>query len=262
VQAREVRLGASPLRGHVEHAPDRPDRVDVAGFLALVSWREHELGGPRVTQPVAVADEDVEGPAPARPPASPRGSRGCRCCSARREGEGAASHAPRRTCGPARDPISRPRRGLAAGRGGERRRRANPGSMCRTGTGSRRAAAAPSHPPRAPIPPAGDPRCPASSSVSIPTGHAAFSAASMPVFQHPPGEVPLGQDRLEGRSISVAATRGRVGMALVLPAALLEARGAKTGAVRRNAVIYFHTGKNGRRVCRSGGGGIRTPGPG
>ncbi len=36
------------------------------------------------------------------------------------------------------------------------------------------------------------------------------------------------------------ATRGRVGMGLVLPTALLETRGAKTGAVRRNAVIYFH----------------------
>jgi deazaflavin-dependent oxidoreductase (nitroreductase family) len=36
------------------------------------------------------------------------------------------------------------------------------------------------------------------------------------------------------------ATRGRVGMGLVLPTALLETRGAKSGAVRRNAVIYFH----------------------
>jgi deazaflavin-dependent oxidoreductase (nitroreductase family) len=38
------------------------------------------------------------------------------------------------------------------------------------------------------------------------------------------------------------ATRGRVGMGLVLPTALLETRGAKSGAVRRNAVIYFHDG--------------------
>ena len=36
------------------------------------------------------------------------------------------------------------------------------------------------------------------------------------------------------------ATRGRVGMGLVLPTALLETRGAKTGAVRRNGVIYFN----------------------
>jgi deazaflavin-dependent oxidoreductase (nitroreductase family) len=35
-------------------------------------------------------------------------------------------------------------------------------------------------------------------------------------------------------------TRGRLGMGLVLPTALLETRGARTGAVRRNAVIYFH----------------------
>ena len=36
------------------------------------------------------------------------------------------------------------------------------------------------------------------------------------------------------------ATRGRLGMGLVLPTALLETKGAKSGAVRRNAVIYFH----------------------
>ena len=36
------------------------------------------------------------------------------------------------------------------------------------------------------------------------------------------------------------ATRGRVGMGLVLPTALLETQGAKSGAVRCNAVIYFH----------------------
>jgi deazaflavin-dependent oxidoreductase (nitroreductase family) len=36
------------------------------------------------------------------------------------------------------------------------------------------------------------------------------------------------------------ATRGRLGMGLVLPTALLETRGAKSGATRRNAVIYFH----------------------
>jgi deazaflavin-dependent oxidoreductase (nitroreductase family) len=36
------------------------------------------------------------------------------------------------------------------------------------------------------------------------------------------------------------ATRGRLSMALVIPTALLETRGAKSGAVRRNAAIYFH----------------------
>ena len=35
---------------------------------------------------------------------------------------------------------------------------------------------------------------------------------------------------------------GRVGMGLLLPTALLETRGARTGQPRRNAVIYFHDG--------------------
>jgi deazaflavin-dependent oxidoreductase (nitroreductase family) len=38
------------------------------------------------------------------------------------------------------------------------------------------------------------------------------------------------------------ATRGRLGMGLVMPTALLETRGAKSGAVRGNVVIYFHDG--------------------
>jgi deazaflavin-dependent oxidoreductase (nitroreductase family) len=37
-------------------------------------------------------------------------------------------------------------------------------------------------------------------------------------------------------------TRGRLSTALVLPVALLETRGARSGALRRNAVIYFHDG--------------------
>lgn len=36
------------------------------------------------------------------------------------------------------------------------------------------------------------------------------------------------------------ATKGRIGMGLVLPTALLETKGAKSGTVRRNGVIYFH----------------------
>jgi deazaflavin-dependent oxidoreductase (nitroreductase family) len=39
------------------------------------------------------------------------------------------------------------------------------------------------------------------------------------------------------------ATGGRLGMGLVLPTALLETRGAKSGALRRNPVIYFHDGE-------------------
>lgn len=38
------------------------------------------------------------------------------------------------------------------------------------------------------------------------------------------------------------ATRGRLGMGLVMPTALLETRGAKTRELRRNVVIYFHDG--------------------
>jgi deazaflavin-dependent oxidoreductase (nitroreductase family) len=40
----------------------------------------------------------------------------------------------------------------------------------------------------------------------------------------------------------IRATQGRIGMGLVMPTALLETRGAKSGAVRRNVVIYFHDG--------------------
>src|SRR5215204_6415014 len=51
------------------------------------------------------------------------------------------------------------------------------------------------------------------------------------------------------------ATRGRIGMGLVLPTALLETRGAKSGAVRRNAVIYFHDSDRGTIVASKAGAG-------
>lgn len=38
------------------------------------------------------------------------------------------------------------------------------------------------------------------------------------------------------------ATRGRVAMTLMFPTAILETRGARTGALRRNAIIYWHDG--------------------
>ncbi len=38
-------------------------------------------------------------------------------------------------------------------------------------------------------------------------------------------------------------TRGRIGMGMMLPTALLETRGARSGVVRRNGVIYFHDGE-------------------
>lgn len=37
-------------------------------------------------------------------------------------------------------------------------------------------------------------------------------------------------------------TRGRVGTGLIIPTALLETVGARSGRLRRNAVIYFHDG--------------------
>lgn len=37
-------------------------------------------------------------------------------------------------------------------------------------------------------------------------------------------------------------TRGRLGFGLLLPTALLETRGARTGRIRRHGVIYFHDG--------------------
>ena len=39
------------------------------------------------------------------------------------------------------------------------------------------------------------------------------------------------------------ASGGRLGMGLVLPTALLETRGARTGRPRSNVVIYFHDGE-------------------
>ncbi|MGN6371608.1 MAG: nitroreductase/quinone reductase family protein [Solirubrobacteraceae bacterium] len=38
-------------------------------------------------------------------------------------------------------------------------------------------------------------------------------------------------------------TRGHLGTGLLLPTALLQTRGARSGLVRRNAVIYFHDGE-------------------
>jgi deazaflavin-dependent oxidoreductase (nitroreductase family) len=38
-------------------------------------------------------------------------------------------------------------------------------------------------------------------------------------------------------------TGGRLGTGLIIPTALLETRGARTGHARRNGVIYFHDGE-------------------
>ncbi|HEX9545965.1 MAG TPA: nitroreductase/quinone reductase family protein [Acidimicrobiales bacterium] len=48
-------------------------------------------------------------------------------------------------------------------------------------------------------------------------------------------------------------TRGRLSMALVIPTALLETTGAMSGAVRRNAIIYFHDGDRVTMVASNAG---------
>src|SRR5437870_6293330 len=55
------------------------------------------------------------------------------------------------------------------------------------------------------------------------------------------------------------ATRGRLSMALVIRTGLLETRGAKSGALRRNAIIYFHDGDR-VTVAASNAGSARQPG--
>ena len=48
-------------------------------------------------------------------------------------------------------------------------------------------------------------------------------------------------------------TGGRLGFGLLLPTAVLETRGARTGAGRRNAVVYFHDGDAVVVVASKGG---------
>lgn len=38
-------------------------------------------------------------------------------------------------------------------------------------------------------------------------------------------------------------TRGRIGTGMIIPTGLLETRGARSGQLRRNGVIYFHDGE-------------------
>ena len=49
-------------------------------------------------------------------------------------------------------------------------------------------------------------------------------------------------------------TRGRVGMGLTLPSALLTTVGAKTGQRRINAVLYFHDGRDVMVIASNYGG--------
>ena len=44
-----MRIGTAALGREIEHAPHRPDRIDVAGVLAGFPGPEHQLGGVSVT---------------------------------------------------------------------------------------------------------------------------------------------------------------------------------------------------------------------
>ncbi len=59
-QRRNARRVGAAFRGHIEHIPEWPDRIDVASIHPLVSRRVHQLRGPRVTELVAVTDERVQ----------------------------------------------------------------------------------------------------------------------------------------------------------------------------------------------------------
>ena len=58
--------------------------------------------------------------------------------------------------------------------------------------------------------------------------------------------------------VLLRATRGRIASTLMFPSAVLETRGAKSGAWRRNAIIYFHDGER-VIVAASNAGGRRNP---
>jgi deazaflavin-dependent oxidoreductase (nitroreductase family) len=54
------------------------------------------------------------------------------------------------------------------------------------------------------------------------------------------------------------ATRGRIASTLMFPTAVLETTGAKSGARRRNAIIYFHDGEE-VTIAASNAGSARNP---
>ncbi len=53
-------------------------------------------------------------------------------------------------------------------------------------------------------------------------------------------------------------TRGRIATTLIFPTAVLETKGARTGARRRNAIIYFHDGDR-VTIAASNAGAARNP---
>ena len=58
--------------------------------------------------------------------------------------------------------------------------------------------------------------------------------------------------------ILLRITGGRLATTLIIPAAVLETRGARTGARRRNAVVYWHDGDD-VIIAASQAGGPRNP---
>ena len=58
--------------------------------------------------------------------------------------------------------------------------------------------------------------------------------------------------------ILLRATRGRLATTLVFPTAVLETQGARSGARRRNAIIYFHDGSS-VIIAASNAGASRNP---
>lgn len=59
--------------------------------------------------------------------------------------------------------------------------------------------------------------------------------------------------------ILLRLTGGRLAMTLVIPTAVLETVGARSGCSRRNAVIYFHDGPNRAIIAASNAGRPRHP---
>jgi deazaflavin-dependent oxidoreductase (nitroreductase family) len=59
--------------------------------------------------------------------------------------------------------------------------------------------------------------------------------------------------------ILLRLTGGRLAMTLVIPTAVLETVGARSGHPRRNAVIYFHDGPNRAVIAASNAGRPRHP---
>src|SRR5437764_6046082 len=59
-QRREVRVVAAAFWRHIQHIPDRPDGVDMAGPQTLGSRRIHQLRSPRMAELITVADEHVQ----------------------------------------------------------------------------------------------------------------------------------------------------------------------------------------------------------